>query len=364
MRRHLATSAAVLSTALGTFGATAGVALAAGSAPGTATAPAATGATTSSGTTTTTKAPTSTTKAPTSTPSPAPVKASPRLYLLDAFSVHRNAVTVPGRLLHVGGVVRPYVAGQWVEVKAYAGRKLIKSDELRIKPSRNGAYGSFTAKVRSPAPGILRIKVTHKRTRQMLGFLAVRGVATLSPHAGFGSGGAFVALVQQRLAALHLYIPQTGVYDQQTGLALDAYHRLLGWGTSQSLDGATISSLIAGRGAFRVRYPHDGTHVEGNLGKQLLALIHGSDVYAIYPISSGKPSTPTVLGHFHVYLRTPGYLPDGMFYSSFFYGGYAIHGFNPAPDYAASHGCMRLPIVDAISVFDWLNYGDVVDVYQ
>ena len=59
----------------------------------------------------------------------------------------------------------------------------------------------------------------------------------------------------------------------------------------------------------------------------------------------------------------PGYLPDGMYYSSFFFRGYAIHGYNPAPDYPASHGCMRLPIIDAISVFDWVNYGDWVDVY-
>jgi lipoprotein-anchoring transpeptidase ErfK/SrfK len=52
-----------------------------------------------------------------------------------------------------------------------------------------------------------------------------------------------------------------------------------------------------------------------------------------------------------------------MYYSDFFYSGYAIHGYDPAPDYPASHGCMRLPIVDAIFVFGWLNYGDAVDVY-
>jgi hypothetical protein len=357
MRRHLATSAAVLSAAVGTFGATAGVALAAGSEAAKPT----TTATTTSATTTPT---TPTTPTPTPTPAPAPVKASIRLYLLDAFFVHRKADTVPGRLMHVSGIVRPYVAGQWVVVKAYVGKKLIKSDRLRIKPSRNRRYGAFTEKVKSPRTGIVRVKVTHKRTRQMLGFLSVRGVNSLSPHAGFGSRGAFVALIQQRLAALHLYIPQTGVYDQKTGLALDAYHRLLGWGTYQSLDGATISAILDGRGAFRVRYPHDGAHVEGNLSKQLLALVNGSKVYAIYPISSGKPSTPTVLGHFRVYQRTPGYLPDGMYYSNFFYGGYAIHGYDPAPDYPASHGCMRLPIVDALSVFHWLANGDVVDVYQ
>jgi hypothetical protein len=161
-----------------------------------------------------------------------------------------------------------------------------------------------------------------------------------------------------------VWVPQTGVYDQHTGLALDAYHRLLGRGFAQTLDGSTISALLDGRGVFTVRYPRDGKHIEGDLHDQLLAEIYGSKVYRIYPISSGKPSTPTVLGHFRVYRQTPGYLPDGMYYSSFFYTGYAIHGFDPAPDYAASHGCMRLPITDATSVYDWLRLGDVVDVYR
>jgi len=59
----------------------------------------------------------------------------------------------------------------------------------------------------------------------------------------------------------------------------------------------------------------------------------------------------------------PGYLPDGMYFSNFFIRGYAIHGYDPAPDYPASHGCMRLPIVDAISVYNWLQIGDWVDTY-
>ncbi len=50
-------------------------------------------------------------------------------------------------------------------------------------------------------------------------------------------------------------------------------------------------------------------------------------------------------------------------YFSFFHGGYAIHGYDPAPDYPASHGCMRLPIVDAITAFSWTRVGDWVDTY-
>jgi hypothetical protein len=214
-----------------------------------------------------------------------------------------------------------------------------------------------------PRVGTVVLVVAHHRNAQMVGFLGHRSFAVLDEGIGFGSTGRFVQLIQQRLAALHFFIPQTGVYDGFTGWAIDAYHRLLHWGTYQTLDGRTISFLLDGYGAFQVRYPRDGRHAEGNLGLQLLALIDGSRVRAIYPISSGKPSTPTILGRFQVYSKVPGYLPDGMYFSNFFYGGYAIHGYDPAPDFPASHGCMRLPIPDAISVFNWLGYGDGVDVY-
>jgi L,D-transpeptidase catalytic domain len=292
------------------------------------------------------------------------VPAQARLYLDGAFFVGRNAVTVPGRALRVQGFVRPYVPGQVVQVKSYIGRRLFRTDRLRVKPAAGG-MGVFTERLRSPAAGIVRVQVVHARTPQMRGFLAQRALAALAPSVGFGARGLLVDLIQQRLAALHLYIPQTGVFDIQTGLALNAYHRLLGWGEgNENADPHTIADLLNGAGAFHVRYPGDGKHVEGDLATQTLALIYGAKVYRIYPISSGKPSTPTVLGRYAVYSQVPGYLPDGMYFSSFFTGGYAIHGYNPAPDYPASHGCMRLPIIDAISVYDWLRIGDRVDVYQ
>ena len=164
---------------------------------------------------------------------------------------------------------------------------------MRIKPSPGGRSGRFTEVLSSPSAGRVTVRVGHKRTDTLGGLLASRSFAALDEHAGFGSRGPFVELIQRRLAALHFYIPQTGVYDTGTGLALDAYHRLLHWGTYQSLDGRTISYLLDGFGEFKVRFPSHGRHAEGNLGLQVLALIDGSHVYRIYPISSGKPSTPT-----------------------------------------------------------------------
>jgi hypothetical protein len=310
---------------------------------------------------------TSKARASTATSSPSTSGQSPRarvkLYLDDTFFVSRQAVTVPGRIVHVGGVARPYVPGQVVTVRAFLGRRLIQSGRFRLKESRDHTYGSFTDTLRSPGVGEVTVIVKHAATSSMDAFHARRRFAVLSENIGFGSTGRFVELIQQRLAALHFYIPRTGMYDAGTGLALDAYHRLLRWGTYQTLDGRTISFLLNSWGAFPVHYRGDGRHAEGDLTLQLVALIDGSKVTTIYPISSGKPSTPTILGRFHVYSKVPGYLPDGMYFSNFFIGGYAIHGYNPAPDYPASHGCMRLPIVDAISVYNWLQMGNAVDVY-
>jgi L,D-transpeptidase catalytic domain len=293
-----------------------------------------------------------------------PAKATVRLSVPDAFSVGGGLVTIPGRTVHLHGVVRPFVPGQTVLVKSFLGGKQFKTDRLRVRPAPGGRSGTFTEAVASPRVGQITVQVGHTRTAEMGALLARESFDALDEHAGFGSSGAFVELIQQRLAALHFYIPQTGVFDAGTGLALDAYHRLLHWGTYQSLDGRTISYLLDGFGEFKVRFPSHGRHAEGNLSLQLLALTDGSNVERIYPISSGKPSTPTVLGDFHVYSKVPGYLPDGMYFSNFFIGGYAIHGYNPAPDYPASHGCMRVPIVDATSIYGWLQIGDWVDVYH
>ncbi len=299
----------------------------------------------------------------TTRPAPAHPHPSVQLSLQYGFTVNHQAVTVEGRGVLVSGRIRPYVAGQFVTMSSFLGQRLIKRERLRIKRSRGGSFGYFSASVTGPGAGQVNVWVRHDATSQLGRVLTSTSFASLDDHVSFGSTGRFVELIQQRLAALHFYIPQTGVYDTGTGLALDAYHRLLHWGTSQTLDRSTVTWLLNGWGAFKIRYPGDGKHAEGDLSNQLLALIDHDKVLAIYPISSGKPSTPTVLGRFRVYRKTPGYLPDGMYYSSFFYTGYAIHGYNPAPDYPASHGCMRVPIVDAISIYDWLTFGDGVDVY-
>ena len=92
-------------------------------------------------------------------------------------------------------------------------------------------------------------------------------------------------------------------------------------------------------------------------------LLRGRKVDRIYTTSSGKSSTPTVLGRFKVYQRSFGTNALGMVHSSYFIGGYAIHGYLDVPTFPASHGCLRVPVPNAFSIFNWLRIGDRVDVY-
>jgi len=123
---------------------------------------------------------------------------------------------------------------------------MIKSATLHVQPSGSRAFGRFVISVAARRSGRVSILVTHAATSAMRAFAAKRSYASLSENVGFGSTGPFVQLIQQRLAALHVYVIRSGVYDQHTGLAVDAYHRLLRRGHSQSLDGRAIRPVVLG----------------------------------------------------------------------------------------------------------------------
>jgi peptidoglycan hydrolase-like protein with peptidoglycan-binding domain len=172
-----------------------------------------------------------------------------------------------------------------------------------------------------------------------------------------------VRLLQQQLAAGGYVVGQRGVYDDRTARAVVAFRKVTGMARTPVASADVFRRLARGGGRFRVRFPSHGKHVEADLSRQVLALIRAGRVERIYPMSSGKPSTPTVRGSFRVYSKSPGTNAKGMFFSNYFIRGYAIHGYASVPVFAASHGCLRVPIPDAISIYDWLRIGNVVDVY-
>ena len=200
------------------------------------------------------------------------------------------------------------------------------------------------------------MRATHRATPGQGKFVAkARHVLVVTPHAAPGARGPIVRLVQGRLAGLRYAISRSGVFDASTARAVVAYRKVRGMSRVAVVSRRLVRGLLAKRGSFRAKHPEHGKHVEVDLSRQVMALLKGRRVYRIYGVSSGKASTPTVLGRFRVYSKTIGTNAKGMVDSSYFIGGYAIHGYISVPTFPASHGCVRVPIPNALSIYHWLR---------
>ena len=60
----------------------------------------------------------------------------------------------------------------------------------------------------------------------------------------------------------------------------------------------------------------------------------GGRVVRVVHVSTGATGN-TPVGRWHVYSKVSGFLPSGMYDSSFFLGAFAIHGFYSVPAYPA-----------------------------
>jgi peptidoglycan hydrolase-like protein with peptidoglycan-binding domain len=310
----------------------------------------------------TTAAPPTTATPPPTTVPPAPAPATGTLGLTLEKVNGKSSTILAGDRFRIRGAVKPYVAGQSVVVRFYRGDKKIATKKVAVKPS--GGAGMFVLGYRATKAGHITVRASHRATAVLATLVAKgRGVDVLPLRASPGSKGLAVRVLQTKLKSLGYVIGQKGVYDARTARAVLAFRKVTGMARTEIASEDVFRKLARGAGAFKVRFPKQGEHVEADLSLQVLALIRGSKVERIYPISSGKPSTPTVLGTFKVYSKTPGTNAKGMVYTSYFHGGYGIHGYAEVPIYAASHGCLRTPVPDAVSIFNWISYGDDVDVY-
>jgi L,D-transpeptidase catalytic domain len=270
-----------------------------------------------------------------------------------------------GQRIVVRAIVTPYVGGQTVKVSFYRDGHKVRVKTVSVRAIGNGA-GQFHIDYVSGLPGLVQARAAHYTTAQQGAFSGRSpGVQYVTPNLGPGGRGPSVRLLQSELDVLHYAVPLTGVLDEGTGRALIAYRKMTGL-ARVPYAGAQVWGLLARRaGGFHVRYPGDGRHVEADLTRQVLAEIEpGGRVRTLYTMSSGKPSTPTVIGRFQVYSKTPGFNSEGMFDSNYFIRGYAIHGYAEVPTYAASHGCLRVPIPDAPAIYAWVQTGTPVDVYN
>lgn len=298
---------------------------------------------------------------PEQTPPPAP--AGGRMTVVTD-RVGKDATVLVGQRWRVRGEVVPYVEGQKVVVRFFRSGRKILAKEAAVRPGASGKAGHFTVPFTTKLAGTVTVRVTKVASPTQVGLkAAARRVLVLPSHVGIGASGEAVRLLQRKLRALG-YVPgRRGVYDARTGRAVLAFRKVSGLARTYVADRTVLHRLASGGGRFKVRYPSHGRHVEADLSKQVIALINGRRVERIYPTSSGKPSTPTVLGHFRFYSKSPGFNAEGMYFSNYFTRGYAIHGYHDVPVYNASHGCLRVPIPDAYAIFQRVQLGEQIDVY-
>ena len=261
------------------------------------------------------------------------------------------------------GTVEPYVAGQQVDVSFYLDGRRVQHQKVTLSKGKRGV-GVFRAKIRIEAAGKYAVSAKHVATPLLGADETVRKSWKVSfPSLHQGQCGDAVLGFKKAMRKLG-YIANSGrCFGGKTARGVLAYRKVNEMTRSMRAGKGLVKRVFAGRGGYRVRHPGAGRHVEAPLGKQVLVFAKGDKPYAIYPISSGKSSTPTVTGHFEFIRTEPGYNSHGMYYSWYFYGGYAVHGYESVPDYPASHGCLRTFIADQPEIYNRIFYGEDIFIW-
>jgi lipoprotein-anchoring transpeptidase ErfK/SrfK len=104
--------------------------------------------------------------------------------------------------------------------------------------------------------------------------------------------------------------------------------------------------------------------VEVDISKQVMALADNGRAVHTFHVSTGAAATPSDAGGYTFYSKDPGFNSVGMYYSAYYHGGEATHGYHSVPPYPASHGCIRNPIPDSIFIYNWIDLGMKIWVYN
>ncbi len=263
----------------------------------------------------------------------------------------------------VFGTVSPYVPGQKVEVTFYLDGHELFSRQLPVGKGR-GDTGSFRSSVLVRENGKYAVAAKHVATPELGADSTARKSWKVSfPALRQGQCGDVVVGFKKAIHRMGYIVNSGRCFGGKTARGVLAYRKVNDMARSSRAGAGLVKAVFSGKGAYEVRYPGAGEHLEAPLSKQVLVFAKGDKPFAIYPVSSGKSSTPTVTGHFSFIRQEPGYNSHGMYYSFYFYGGYAVHGYESVPDYPASHGCIRTFIADQPEVYERIDFGEDIFIW-
>ena len=194
-----------------------------------------------------------------------------------------------------------------------------------------------------------------------VGFTARKHFRILAPALSMGSRGRAVLALERRLAGLHHVLRGVNRY-----FGTDTYEAVLAFQKVHRMTRSGRVSRDVWRVLGRAHVPKArvarGDHVEVSKTLQVLYEVRHGKVAKIIHVSTGATGN-TPVGKWHVYSKVPGLLPDGMYYSNFFTGAFAIHGYASVPPYPASHGCVRTPMWFAPGFYDRWAVGTTVYIF-
>jgi hypothetical protein len=263
----------------------------------------------------------------------------------------------------VSGTIAPFAPGQRVEVTFYLDGHRLVSHKVAVSKG-SGDSGVFSSSVIVREDGKYAVSAKHAATAALGADSTVRKSWRVSfPSLHPGDCGKVVKGFKKAMAKMGYVSGGGSCFNGRLGREVLAYRKVNGKNRSQKAGTGLVKSVFGGKGAYQVRYPRAGEHAEVSLDKQVLVLTKGDKPFAIYPVSTGKPSTPTITGHYSFYRQEPGYNAEGMYYSFYWHNGYAVHGYHEVPNYAASHGCVRTFIADQPRIYEQLHYGESIFVF-
>jgi len=266
--------------------------------------------------------------------------------------------------VEVRGAVRRFSEGQVAVVDIYRSKRRTSRVRARVRKARGGGAFSMHFTARRGATYTVRARVLNPDGAMSARSKRRLAVRSINPQAGSGSSGVRVRLLQRGLRRLGFVSSMGGSFDHATARAVLAFRKTNGMHRVGFASREVYSLLFRGRGAFKLRFPKAGKHVEFDWSRQVLVLARNGRPERVYHTSSGTPSTPTVFGTFRFYRKQPGTNAKGMVFSNYFIRGYAIHGYHSVPPFPASHGCLRVPIPNAVSIYRWVNLGDRIFAYR
>ena len=262
------------------------------------------------------------------------------------------ASTAPvGGKLVVSAHLEPRNAGS-IRIEVRRGGKVV---------ARGAGRGTIRLRVPTGVAGTVRATAKAIPTRGYSAAARSLSSTVAQPTLSPGSHGPSVLALERRLAELHYALRGVdSTYATDTLEAVVAFQKVNGLARTGRVD-AALWGRLATSGIPRARVG-GGPHIEVDKTRQVLFEVSGGEVQRVVHVSTGATGN-TPLGTWHVYRKVPGF-DWVLWYPLYFLRGFAIHGYPSVPAYPASHGCVRVPMWIAPSLFAGYGHGASITIYS